>query len=236
MKDEISIDEAKVQQRALAARVETADRFQQPVRLIGGADVAYDDTHGLAAGVIAVLDADTHAVVEIAKATVHSTFPYVPGLFSFREIPPLIAAWRKLQHAPDVVICDGHGLVHPRRFGMACHLGVALDVPAIGCAKRPFIGKTHEPGPRRGDHAPIEDDGHILGAALRTQAGIKPVYVSTGHRVSLASAIDIVLAAAPNYRQPETTRIANELVNAHLKDQQIDDLSAANSADGMMEG
>ena len=216
MEPNISIDEAKVLQAKLADRVEDHDRFSEPPCTIGGADVAYDEARGLAAGVVAVLDATSHKVIEIARAVVPLSFPYVPGLFSFRETPPLLAAWDQLDTKPDILICDGHGRVHPRRFGMACHLGVLLDTPTIGCAKRPLIGKFDPPGPNRGDYSLIVDGEEELGVTLRTQTEIKPVYVSTGHRVSLESAIRIVLSAAASYRQPDTTRVANEQVNAYL--------------------
>lgn len=216
MELESKIAKAKLLQARMAKQVVARDVFAGPVRFIAGADVAYDDAGQVAAGVLAVLDADSLSVIEMARATVPQDFPYVPGLFSFREVPPLLAAWQTLQQRPDLIICDGHGLVDPRRFGLACHLGVTLEVPTIGCAKKPLIGSIGDLDTTRGATQPIVYRGETLGMAVRTQSHIKPVYVSVGHRVALDTAVARVLATAPEYRQPETTRVANEAVNAHL--------------------
>lgn len=203
--------EAVALQEALRQRVISADAFKTPVRLIAGADVEYDKHSNLIAGAIVLLDAETKAVVEVATHVMPVSFPYVPGLFSFREMPPLLAAYRKLRQTPDVLICDGHGLAHPRRFGLACHIGVELDIPTIGCGKTRLTGHYQDLAPERGATTPLTDEatGEVLGQVLRTQTGINPVFVSVGHRVGLASAVALVLAMSESVRLPETTRQAD---------------------------
>ncbi|WP_350277168.1 deoxyribonuclease V [Kribbella sp. HUAS MG21] len=177
------------------------------VRRVAGLDVAYDGDH-LAAAVV-VLDRETLREVERAVVVGETRFPYVPGLFAFREVPALLAALDRLESAPDLLVCDGQGLAHPRRFGLACHLGVLTGIPAIGVAKNAFVGTHAELGSERGATAALVDNDETVGTALRTQNGIKPVYVSVGHRVSLATAVAHVLHLAPRYRLPETTRLAD---------------------------
>ncbi len=152
-------------------------------------------------------------VFEEAGAQTVSPFPYIPGLLSFRETPPLLEAWTKLQHKPDALLVDGQGRAHPRRFGLACHLGVLLDMPTIGVAKTLYVGK-HEPvGENVGDWMPLLDKNEVVGAALRTRRKASPVFISVGHRVDLESAIALVLRCLGNTRVPETTRQAHEYVN-----------------------
>ncbi|MBV7534008.1 deoxyribonuclease V [Chitinophaga sp. sic0106] len=203
--------DAVAEQEKLRQQIITENRFQQPIRYIAGADVEYDKDTNLIAGAIAVLHYDTLEVAAVATHVMEVTFPYIPGLFSFREMPPLLAAWEKLTLKPDLIICDGHGIAHPRRFGMASHLGIMLNVPTIGCGKTKLYGAFEEPGARRGSVAPLlaEDDGQVIGSALRTQDNINPVFVSTGHLVSLDTATAVVLEMARLYRLPETTRIAD---------------------------
>lgn len=174
--------------------------------------MAYDDERDLVAAAAVVLDAATLEVVEEATAVGHVSFPYVPGLLAFRELPTVLAALDALTTGPGLVVCDGYGLAHPRGFGLACHLGVVTGLPAIGVAKNPFTFTYEEPGARRGDAAALlAADGAEVGRALRTQDGIKPVYVSVGHRVSLDNACAHVLALSPRFRIPETTRHADSL-------------------------
>lgn len=176
-------------------------------RLVAGADVSVKG--GLARAAIVILrDLEPVEEVVIERPV---NFPYVPGLLSFRELPPLLAAWRRLRTRPDVILVDGQGYAHPRRFGLACHLGVLLDLPTIGCAKSRLVGEHVDPPPERGAWAPLVDGGEVVGAALRTRSGCRPVYVSIGHRVTLAGAIRTVLACAPRYRIPEPQRRADQL-------------------------
>jgi deoxyribonuclease V len=183
-------------------------------RLVAGLDAAFsrDDRRCLAAAV--VWDLREQSVIEQHVAVRPLTFPYVPGLLSFREGPAVLAVLRKLRTLPDVLIYDGHGLAHPRRFGIACHLGIILNRPAIGCAKSRLIGKHREPGSRRGSVTPLFDDGEVIGSVLRTQDGIKPVFVSVGHLIDLPGAQQIVLACAIRYRLSEPTRLADHLDGA----------------------
>ncbi len=206
--------EARRIQRELAQKVELADRLPDPVRLVAGVDAAYETDGDRMFAVAVLFDADTLAPLETVEAEGVSPFPYVPGLLSFREIPILQTALAKLSQRPDLIVCDGQGVAHPNRLGLASHLGVVFDVPTIGCAKTRFVGDHGPVGNSRGDFAPLMLDGDEVGSALRTQDGVNVLYVSPGHRVSHATARDWVLKLAPNFRLPETTRAADHAVNA----------------------
>ena len=208
-----SAEEAEALQRAWAPLVETEDRLG-PVHHVAGVDVAYEKEGDRVFAAVAVLDARTLEVMEEATHVDTVRFGYVPGLFSFRELPPIVACFEKLSAAPDLVVCDAHGRAHPRRFGLACHLGVLFDLPSIGCAKTPYVGREDEIGKRRGHDRELVDDGEVVGLALRTRDRVAPVYVSIGHRVSLRTARRWVLTLAPKYRLPETTRAADQRANA----------------------
>jgi deoxyribonuclease V len=152
-------------------------------------------------------------MVDEASVAAPLRFPYVPGLLSFRELPLIVGAWERLGTRPDVLIFDGQGIAHPRRFGIACHGGVLFDVPSIGCAKSILVGR-HEPlAPERGARAPLEHRGEIVGMAIRLRDRVNPVYVSPGHLIDLDTAVDVVLSVSAGYREPETTRRAHKLVN-----------------------
>jgi deoxyribonuclease V len=209
--------EAMRLQLELAALVERDDRLSDHLTRIAGVDVAYDQASDRLVAAVVVLDAMSLAVVEQATAEDVARFAYVPGLFSFRELPPIAAALGKLQLTPDLIVCDGQGIAHPRRFGLACHLGVLFDVPTIGCAKKLLIGRHDELGSARGDQSSLSDGGEVIGSALRTQDGTNPVYVSIGHRISLATVCSWVLRLASTYRLPETTRRADQLVRRALE-------------------
>ncbi|WP_435973172.1 endonuclease V [Streptomyces sp. Qhu_M48] len=183
---------------------------------VTGLDVAYDDERDLVAAAAVVLDARTLEVVEEATAVGRVSFPYVPGLLAFREIPTVLAALDRLTADPGLLVCDGYGLAHPRRFGLASHLGVLTGRPSIGVAKNPFTFTYEQPGSARGDFAPLLAGGEEVGRALRTRAGVKPVFVSVGHRVSLANACAHTLHLTPRYRIPETTRHADSLCRRAL--------------------
>jgi deoxyribonuclease V len=176
-------------------------------RLVAGADVSYK---GDVARAVFVVLRDLEPVEQVVVDE-SVPFPYIPGLLSFREIPPLLSAWKKITTKPDVIIVDGQGIAHPRRFGIASHLGLVLGVPTIGCAKSRLCGEHDEPAAKRGSWSKLTDKGELIGAALRTRDGCNVVYVSTGHRVSLESAISVVLACAPRYRLPEPQRLADQL-------------------------
>ncbi|MFI7637220.1 endonuclease V [Nonomuraea sp. NPDC049400] len=177
--------------------------------LVAGLDVHYLGDSLTAA--VVVLDAGTLATVEEVVVEGEVAFPYVPGLFAFRELPTLVEALERLTATPDLLVCDGYGLAHPRGFGLACHLGVLTGLPALGVGKTPFVGTHDMPGPERGEWSPIVHEGSVVGRALRTQRGVKPVYVSQGHRISLDTATDQTLRLAPRYRLPEAIRRADHL-------------------------
>ncbi len=203
---------ARAIQERLRERVVASDRLG-PVRRVAGADVSFDKRAPFLFAAVVVMDAETFEVTETAGVRGPARFPYVPGYLSFRELPAVLAAFARLRQRPDLIVADGHGLAHPRRFGLACHLGVLLDVPTLGCAKSRLVGEHREPGPRRGAHTRLLDAGEVIGEAVRTRAGVKPVYVSVGHRVSLPTARRWALRLAPRYRLPEPSRAAHSEVN-----------------------
>ncbi|MEV6174615.1 endonuclease V [Streptomyces sp. NPDC051954] len=185
---------------------------------VTGVDVAYDDERDVVAAAAVVLDAAGLEVVAEATAVGRISFPYVPGLLAFREIPTVLAALDALPCPPGLVVCDGYGLAHPRRFGLAAHLGVLTGLPTIGVAKNPFTFAHDDPDTPRGSTSPLLDGPAEVGRALRTQDSVKPVFVSVGHRVSLDNACAHTLALSPTYRLPETTRRADALCRRALRD------------------
>ncbi|KZN36967.1 hypothetical protein N480_17030 [Pseudoalteromonas luteoviolacea S2607] len=203
-------------QQRLAEQVITTDDFET-VNYIAGVDVAYDEAKNKVVAAVVVLDAATFEVVESQTAIEPISFPYVPGLFSFREVPPLLSAIEKLTTLPDLIVCDGQGIAHPKRCGMASHLGVLLDIPTIGCGKTKLLGEYMPPPEFKGASNDLIDNQQCIGKVLRTQNGIKPVFVSIGHKISLTTAVDWVNKLTPKYRLPETTRQADQLVNRCLK-------------------
>ena len=184
-------------------------------RTVAGLDVAYAGDR--LAGAVVVLDAATLAPLDEATVVDTPRFPYVPGLFAFRELPALVTALDKLTTRPDLLVADGYGLAHPRRFGLACHLGVLTGLPAVGVGKTPFVGTAAEPGPERGDRSDLVHEGEVVGRALRTRTGVKPVYVSVGHLIGIEEACALVLHLTPRYRLPETTRRADHLSRLALR-------------------
>lgn len=178
---------------------------------VAGVDVAYDEATDRLAAAVVVLDLATLEVTEQATAVGRAAFPYLPGLLAFRELPPVLEALGRLSEAPGLVVCDGYGLAHPRRFGLACHLGVLTGLPSFGVAKTPFLFDHEEPGQRRGDRTPLRDGDEVVGRALRTREGVKPVFVSVGHGISLENACAHTLRLTSRYRLPETTRRADRL-------------------------
>ncbi|MGE3818144.1 MAG: deoxyribonuclease V [Isosphaeraceae bacterium] len=209
---DLSPEEAVELQRALATEVDATTPLGDP-GTVAGADVSYNKFDPRLFASVVVLDAETLAVVESVGIESVARFPYVPGLLSFREVPALLEAFRLLRTVPDVVVCDGQGIVHPRRLGLASHLGLWLGLPTIGAAKSRLCGDHEEPGPERGDCSPIRVDGEIRGEVLRTRRRVKPIFVSPGHRCDVPSATRIVLRSTPRYRVPEPTRHAHDLVN-----------------------
>ncbi|WP_235747745.1 deoxyribonuclease V [Nocardia coffeae] len=207
-------DAAVALQNRLRAQVDRTDPRPPRFETIAGLDSAYDEQGNVVAAVV-VLDAATLDPVDTATARGTTDFPYIPGLLAFRELPTVITALEKLGTTPDLLICDGQGLAHPRRFGLACHLGLLTGVPTMGVAKSVW-GNASEPGRERGSVSDILLDDEVVGRAVRTQPGVKPVFVSVGHRISLDTACATALALAPRYRQPETTRQADHLCRTLL--------------------
>jgi len=204
--------EAVALQNELRQRVERVDRLPA-IRHVAGVDVGFEAEGRVTRAAAAVLTFPGLELVETSVARCPTSFPYVPGLLSFRELPAVLAALARLNTTPDVILCDGQGIAHPRRFGIASHLGVLLDVPTIGAAKTRLTGRHDEPPDVKGAWTPLIDGTETIGAVVRTRAGVKPVYVSIGHRVSLKTAIELTLACVTRYRLPETTRHAHHLAS-----------------------
>ncbi len=206
--------EAIAIQQTLRARVVRRDALARNVRHVAGVDVGFEENGAITRAAVAVLGLSDLELKDSALARLPTSFPYVPGLLSFREVPAVLDALQELRIRPQLLLCDGQGLAHPRRFGIACHLGVLTGIPSIGVAKKILVGR-HEPVPdERGAWRPLLDKDEVVGAALRTRVGVKPIYVSQGHKVSLETSIDYVMRATTRYRLPETTRQAHRLASA----------------------
>jgi deoxyribonuclease V len=208
---DLSPDEAIRLQGELRARVIRQALPLEAVRRVAGIDVGFRAERAHAA--VVVLAFPELDLLETVTAEVPALFPYIPGLLSFREAPAVLAALEQLSALPDALVCDGQGLAHPRRFGIACHLGVLLDRPALGCAKSILVGRHAPLGEAAGSAAELIDRGEVVGAALRTKLKVKPVYISIGHRIDLPSALALALACGRGYRLPEPTRLADRLAS-----------------------
>ena len=205
-------EEALVIQNELRGHIQLTNGFRSlaEIETIAGVDVAYNSTDWGRAAVV-VLAFPSMTLIEQTVADYEVTFPYLPGLFSFREMPGVLAALQRLQTQPNLIIVDGQGYAHPRRFGLACHLGLYLNLPTIGCAKKRLVGHFDTPGQQPGDYSFLLDEGEMVGAVLRTVSKVKPVFVSVGHKVDLITAVDIVQQCTRGYRLPEPTRQADIL-------------------------
>lgn len=210
-----TLEEAKEIQKTLARQVIGEDQLNS-VEYVAGVDVGFKDNYQITQAAIAVLRFPQLELVETAIAQRPTTFPYIPGFLSFREIPAIIQALEKLTIMPQLFLCDGQGIAHPRRLGIASHLGVLIDCPTIGVAKSLLIGKHQDVPPEKGQYTPLRDRGEVIGVVLRSRVKVKPIYISIGHKISLETAIDYVLRCTPKYRLPETTRIADKLASDKL--------------------
>ena len=213
---DLSPEEAVALQRQLAPRVIRTTSLVTPPRLIAGVDLSAPDAQGRVTGAVVVV---RYPGLDIAEVRVHNSspeMPYIPGLLSFRESPAILGALEQLSTTPDLLLVDGQGLAHPRRFGIACHLGLLLDLPTVGCAKSILRGRHGPLAAHQGASAELIDGGEVVGAALRTRQGVSPLYVSIGHRVDLATALDWVLACCKRYRLPEPTRLAHQAAAGRL--------------------
>jgi deoxyribonuclease V len=217
---DLSPEEARRLQEGLASRVEAGPALDlEEVRYVAGADVSTQD--GMAYATVVVLDFPGLSVVEAQGFEAPLEFPYVPGLLSFREMPSLLGALEKVETAVDVVVLDAQGLAHPRRIGLASHVGLFLDVPTVGCAKTVLVGKFEEPRMEKGNATDMVHRGEVVGRAVRTRDGVSPVYVSVGNRVDLESAVELVLACCTKYRLPEPTRQAHNAANRLRRGEEI---------------
>ena len=213
--------EAKAIQQRLATLVSTKNEVTSP-QLIAGIDISAPTAQGIATGVVVVLSYPQLRVVEIKVAKQRIDFPYIPGLLSFRESPLILAACQKLTMTPELILVDGQGIAHPRRLGLASHLGLLLDVPTIGCAKSRLCG-SHEPiGEVRGSFAELRDGDEVIGAALRTKERANPIYISVGHKVDLETAIFWVTECCRGYRIPEPTRLAHLAAAGRLESKETE--------------
>ena len=208
----LSPAEAIALQRELRPHLILEDRLG-PVRRVAGVDVGFEAGGTVTRAAVAVLRYPELDVLETAIARRPTTFPYVPGLLSFRELPAVLEALEQLRESPDLLLCDGQGIAHPRRLGIASHLGLLLDLPSIGVAKTRLCGIHEEPPNQRGAWTPLRMDDEVIGAVLRTRPGVKPLYISPGHRISLDTTIQYVMNCCTRYRLPETTRHAHRLAS-----------------------
>jgi len=209
----LSPTEAVALQRELASQVVLQPLDISKIETVAGVDISFNKfSETIYAGIV-VLKFPTLEIVETSGIVSETKFPYIPGLLSFREIPALLAAWEKLENTPDVLICDGQGRAHPRRFGVACHAGILTGKPSIGCAKSVLVGKFDEPPVARGNWSPMIHREEEIGAALRTKNNVAPVYVSPGHLIDSKTSIEILLRCDGGYRVPEPTRQAHLFVN-----------------------
>ena len=202
-------------QRRLAEQVSKSSEVITP-QFIAGVDISAGKAQGIATGAVVVLNYPELRLVETKVAEGKLDLPYIPGLLSFREAPLTLAACQKLTITPDLILVDGQGIAHPRRMGLASHLGLFLNTPTIGCAKSLLCGKYKEPGIEPGSYAEVVDRGEVIGVALRTKLGTKPVYVSIGHKVDLQTAIYWVMNCCLGYRLPEPTRLAHLAAGGNL--------------------
>ena len=213
---QVSTAEAREIQKGLAGEVARTGSITSP-HLIAGVDISVNRWAKTGTAAVVALSYPELEVVEVKVVTDRIMFPYVPGLLSFREAPLILAACEGLVVKPDIIMVDGQGIAHPRRMGLASHLGLFLDVPTIGCAKSRLCGQHGEPEDEAGSYAELIYEGEVIGAVLRTRAGVKPVYVSIGHKIDLAEAIRWVLACCRGYRLPEPTRMAHQAAGGNLR-------------------
>ncbi|HAX88953.1 MAG TPA: deoxyribonuclease V [Cyanobacteria bacterium UBA11370] len=208
----VTLEEAIAIQEKLSSEIITSDQLGT-VHYVAGVDVGFEDNGAISRAAVAVLSFPDLQLLEHAIAKRPTTFPYIPGFLSFREVPVVLEALEQITLIPDLILCDGQGIAHPRRFGLACHLGLLANVPTIGAAKSLLIGKHDELPLEKGSWQPLRYRGEVVGAVVRSRARVKPIYVSPGHQVSLPTAIDYVLRCTPKYRLPETTRWADKLAS-----------------------
>ena len=205
--------EAIALQKKLAERVVLTQRGLASIKHVAGVDVSYRRNDNLFHAAVVILDYASMKIVDSATASGEVSFPYVPGLLSFRELPIILQAFKNLKTIPDIILADAQGIAHPRRLGLASHLGLWLDLPTIGCAKSKLCGEYEEPSEAKGAQTPLFDDMIEIGRVLRTRDKVRPMFVSPGHKVDIQTSAEIVLACSRGYRLPEPTRQAHLLSN-----------------------
>lgn len=213
---DLDYDDAVLLQRELAGKV-SLDPISKKIRWVAGGDLSFNRYGEIAYSGFVVYDIDKNTVVEEVSTQAELMYPYIPGLLSFREMPPLLKAWQKLSTEPDVVMLDGHGISHPRGLGLASHFGLWVDKPTIGCAKNLLVGDCSEPGTNKGQASVLWLKNKKVGFVLRTRTNVKPIYVSPGHKIEMQQAKDITLRCSPRYKIPEPTRAAHNCVNIARK-------------------
>ena len=213
----VSPKEAVRIQFSLAEKI-VFSKYTKRIKFVAGVDLSFDKSSNNLFAAVLVLRLPQFEIVESRTCVAQSVFPYIPGLLSFREIPPLITCFEKLSLIPDLIICDGQGYAHPRRLGLACHLGLLLELPTIGCAKSRLVGEAEEPGKERGMRSDLWDKEEKIGYVLRTKTNVKPLYVSAGHLITADDAVRVVLKCTNSYRLPEPKRQAHIVVNKVRKE------------------
>jgi deoxyribonuclease V len=210
---ELTIKQARLVQQQLASEVILEDCLPDQIRYVAGIDVGFEDAGRITRAAVTILDYESLRLVDSSLTKIKTTFPYIPGYLSFRELPAVLKAFAGIKIPPDIVLCDGQGIAHPRRLGVASHFGVLTGIPSIGVAKSRLIGTHKEPGERKGSKTLLYDGKEKIGYVLRTRDNVKPLYISPGHKITLQSACRIVLRCTTRYRLPETTRQAHHLAS-----------------------
>ena len=208
----LSLKEAKEIQLELAKNVIHSNEISE-INFVAGIDVGFDLKHNISKAAVAILSYPKLELVESTKAELKTVFPYIPGLLSFREVPVIIEALKKIQQIPDVILCDGQGIAHPRRFGLACHIGILTDIPTIGVAKSRLIGNYESLGREKGSTVPLMDKDEIVGSVIRSRNNVKPLFISIGHKLALDKCLEVVWNCITKYRLPETTRWSHRLAS-----------------------
>ncbi|MBN2367223.1 MAG: deoxyribonuclease V [Calditrichaeota bacterium] len=211
---EVSPQEARKIQLELKSRIDFVSRMNiEDIDTVAAADISYHKHDRYLYAAVALFSFSDLKFLSSHSLKMQSTFPYIPGYLSFREAPPIIEIFRKIDTRPDVLLCDGQGIAHPRHFGLASHLGLLLDIPTIGCAKSVLVGEYEEPPQERGAASPLIFKQKKVGEVLRTSSHVKPVFVSPGHKISFEDAHEIILRCSPRFRIPEPLRVAHKIVN-----------------------
>jgi deoxyribonuclease V len=218
----VTVEEARELQSHLKNEIDVSSRlYLSSVKIVAAADISFNKYENLLYAAVVLVHFPDLETISVHRIKTLAGFPYIPGYLSFREAPPIIEIFRQIKIEPDVLLCDGQGIAHPRAFGLASHLGLLLDIPSIGCAKSLLVGEFQKPGLTRGSASDLIYDGKTVGRVLRTRDHVKPIFVSTGHKVNISDALQLVLSCCPRYRIPEPIRQAHLTVNELRKEDKI---------------